>query len=230
MFWVAAIGLAISAAASVSAAQTQRRAADAQGRIGRANAETERHNAFLRAYYSRQETLANRQLLWSRATMLDQNARQLQRQRKVTERTVAENQRRVREDSTRLAGTQRVRAAASGIETDIGTPRDVLKDTAVRTEQFLAEMRFRAEVERRNLITAQQRTQWDAKVTRMHANIETMRLDAIERGLELENTRIGYNLEGLLVQTQAQKSLATAQAVGAIGSSLTTGYTAYKIG
>lgn len=228
MFWLAAIGLVVSAAASASAASSAKNTARAQGRVATMNSVTERHNAFVRRYYARMETMANQNILLSQAATYRNNARLIAQQRKVVERSTIENTRRVRQEGGRLVARQRATLAASGVAADRGTGRVIQTDTAVRIQQLVADQMFVTERDRRQMINAQREQLQRARAAQIQANVEGMRLGALDAGFDAETRRIGLQLQSSQIAVRGATAAANAQMWSSIGTAMVQGAAAWN--
>ena len=134
--------------AGIGAANRQARNTEA---ITRYNYAIAQQQAEQQAQLAQYQTAQNQQLADAQAQGLRNQAIGVRQQIEAGDARAREDVRRRRERLVRFKGTQRARAAASGVVVGAGTPLDILAETAGRIELALSEVHAANEAERRTL-------------------------------------------------------------------------------
>jgi hypothetical protein len=159
------------------------------------------------------------------------NARNLENQAQGQLLRGVEEQRRTREDQLRLAAMQRARVAKSGVAGGVGSPVEVLAESARYMQLALNDAWYETNTKRDSLL-------WDAKMQRYGGDVASAQygMDAAMARAEgalapirarMDLRKAGYERLAGLNQAANMKSMAKAQLVSDSMSVLASGLSAY---
>ncbi len=222
---ISLIAGAVSTGISVSASNN---AAAAQERIGNLNAMINLQNARMKAESAGAQAAFQNALNAKQAEAGRKNAENLRKQAGVTAAQARENSRRQREDVLRFQSTQNARFAKAGV-TMVGTPMDVIADTAAKGKLMIAETAQQSEIQRRSLLNEAANAEAGAQMSLAVGGAQTAMDEAAARaGANADIMRAHLGQMEARSGAAAMRGQATASLVSGIGSAASSGYGYYK--